>query len=56
MARPTDIECALFDFDGVICDTEPLAMRQLSEVASRHGLIMSAADEATVIGDRKSVV
>jgi HAD superfamily hydrolase (TIGR01509 family) len=25
-------------------------MRQLSEVASRHGLIMSAADEATVIG------
>lgn len=50
MARPTDIECALFDFDGVICDTEPLAMRQLSEVASRHGLIMSAADEATVIG------
>lgn len=50
MARPTDIECALFDFDGVICDTEPLAMRQLSEVASRHGLTMTAADEATVIG------
>ncbi|MCH3967126.1 MAG: HAD family phosphatase [Atopobiaceae bacterium] len=38
MARPEDIECVLFDFDGVICDTEVLGARRNMATLRRLGL------------------
>jgi HAD superfamily hydrolase (TIGR01509 family) len=38
MSRPTDIACALFDFDGTLADTERYSMRILSTICRRFGV------------------
>lgn len=48
--RPSVIKAALFDFDGVICDTEPLASRVLADALAVHGVRLTHDEEVSLVG------
>ncbi|QOY60017.1 HAD family hydrolase [Thermophilibacter immobilis] len=57
MDRPTGVECALFDFDGTLADTEAYNMRILASICRKFGVeptiselgsIASSSGEETV--------
>ena len=50
MTRPEAIECVLFDFDGVIADTEPLGLELDQEAYRALGLDVSIEDAMRIIG------
>ena len=50
MGRPADIECVLFDFDGVIADTEPLGVELLVERFGAIGVDVSVEEIEALTG------
>lgn len=44
------VKCVLFDFDGVIADTERHNAEYLAAVLAMHGVILSDADKKRLIG------
>ena len=50
MARPDDIQGALFDFDGTLADTEVLGFEFDNVVARQLGVELDDADHASIVG------
>ena len=50
MGRPADIECVLFDFDGVTADTEPLGVELLVERFGAIGVDVSVEEIEALTG------
>ncbi len=50
MRRPEDIACVLFDFDGVIADTEPIGLDLDRAAYAELGVDMSLEDAKRIIG------
>ena len=51
-------KCVLFDFDGVIADTERRNADYLAAALAQHGVTLSAADRLALVGtnDRTALV
>jgi beta-phosphoglucomutase-like phosphatase (HAD superfamily) len=56
MGRQKGIDGVLFDFDGVICDTEPLAMDHLTETLALHGIELTPEQHLSLVGTDGSAV
>lgn len=50
MARPSHISCVLFDFDGVIVDSEPAAARRNIKIFDRLGVPVTYEDCIALAG------
>lgn len=50
MVMDRDLKCVLFDFDGVIADTERHNGEYLAAALAVHGVVLSEADKLALVG------
>jgi HAD superfamily hydrolase (TIGR01509 family) len=49
-ARPATVDAVIFDMDGVLVDSEPLALEAMREVMARQGVTYTEADNDEFLG------
>lgn len=50
MGYPACVSCALFDFDGTLCDTEPAGIGQIDAVLRSYGVVLGRDELISLAG------